>query len=860
MIKVRLTYDPYNIQTSLNIDGQNVKKIKGAYDRIKGFISRPIPLQSWIDPCEFQNWKGLLLEIISDTNEDAVEFTYRGRKIDFDDFEESMRYQAKYENNKLYDIEVTFVTDFIYDDKTMLQRVDNAYEKICSEEFKRLIDNKIKLESKDPDNVNQTGCSVLQQVYMNLEKVYRQAKDSEFRIVFSGMYTCGKSTIINAILGKALLPTSDETCTSKVFKIIHDPSVEYAKMYCTDGDIDDENFNIVVPEKEYTAKTLEDKFVQMFPKGDKNQLVPSNPENIKTVVIKTNIASLYPRNAPYDANSMKLVLIDTPGTSSGEGNMIKEGPSHIDITRGVIESDKKEMVIFATNATADADVSIQTFLDMVDKCDDESVYDQRFLFVLNRADECSFNVDESWGKKLARITDYYTSKETRKIKNPRFFPTSAKGVFKIRTGEVENDAFYESVCAKYYTYNRRQQKYVVADGKKHYHLDEVCATSQNIKNQISERIDYIHKNEQDEFVKMDKEIELHSGIVSLEMAIQDYIEKYAFPLKIQTLLKSYKTIFREVGQSLTKTLKEFNDAVDARENEELRARKEENDAKVAETVKMSLIAVTKAVLEKKQRLEEVSRDFNKSSLQAEKDIKLQMMKAIEDAERRGRKVSKKNESKAIKEQIFDIVQSAANTCYNELSVILTQSNDSVKQIEREILQFFNQVKDSVNLEDFKIEYTTDFDSINAQTLSSIKELKNITRNPEWDEGFFLFRPIRRWINGIEKYNTEYFLDHDELKRELSKLKASFDNSIQIAFAKNKNSLADAVASLVDKMTKLQNAVEIQTNQLQIMKQNISVIVADIQQKQLLEKQLREDKYTLEKIKETLSFLDIEEEE
>jgi len=783
MIKVKLTYDPYHMKTSLNIDGQNAKRVAGMYENIKKYIKQEIPLQSWIDASAFQSWKGLLIEIIGDTNEDTIEFTYRGRKIDFEDFQESMLYQSKYENNGMYDIDVSFVPVFIYDDKDMLERVKKAYSIIQSDDFKKIIDNKVLEFGED---------SRLCQAYQNLEEVYSNAMDSEFRIVFSGMYTCGKSTLINAVLGKEILPTSDGTCTSKIFKIIHDSTIEFATMSCVD-----KNGKVVVGEKAYTEQELADKFAEIFPRGKDNELLPSNPTSIETVIIRTNISSLYPENAQYDEKSMQLVVIDTPGTSSGEGNMVENGPAHVDITRGIIESDKKEIIILATSAIEDKDDSIQDFLDMVDKGDDQGAYDQRFLFVLNKADCCTFKPGESWSTKLSGIKNYYVGKKDqkdRKIQNPRFFPTSALGAYKVRAGKTKQDAKYKAVEANYYFYDDDEEMYIPNPKKANFHFDEFCATSQAIKDDISELLKASKNSDKKVAEKRKDEVLLHSGIVSLEMAIRDYIEKYAFPLKIQALLKSYQTIFKDVGQSLTKTLKDFNDTVDAKKSEELKKEKEERDAQEAENIKRSLIAVSKAVLEKKQKLEEIARDFNKSSLQAEKDIKLQMMKAIEDAERRGSQTSQKNNTASLKIQISNIVQTAATMCYGKLKQILNDSNSNVKDVEREILEFFNQIKDIVHIDGFKIDYTTVFSAINTQSLISIKELKNTMRNPEWDEGFFLFRPIRRWLNDVEKYKTEYFLDRDELKRELSALKASFDVSIQNAFIQNKKSLEKAIAN------------------------------------------------------------------
>ena len=88
MITVRITYDPYHMTTSMNIGGINVKRATGTYDKIKKYVTKKIPLQSWLDASRFQDWKGLLLEIIGNSNEDVVHFTtYLHKEKKFSEFE-----------------------------------------------------------------------------------------------------------------------------------------------------------------------------------------------------------------------------------------------------------------------------------------------------------------------------------------------------------------------------------------------------------------------------------------------------------------------------------------------------------------------------------------------------------------------------------------------------------------------------------------------------------------------------------------------------------------------------------------------------------------------------------------------------
>ena len=450
MIRVKIAYDPYHMKTSLNINGQNVKHIARGYERISHFAKQEIPLQNWIDPIPFQNWKGLLWEILGNSFENEIEFYFKGREIDFVDLRESILAQSELGK---YRVKVGFPEDmqnFCYDDQKILERVKTAYNLIRSDDFKKILEDKL-------FEIGET--SELYAAYQNLPQKFNDALDGEFRIVFSGMYTCGKSTIINAILGKDILPTRDGTCTSKVFKIKHDPYVAFAKMSCVD-----KVGNVVVEEQEYTEESLKVAFDHIFPRGDGDTLLPSNPPTIDTVLISTSMASLYPTSATYKQNDMNIVVVDTPGTSSGEGNNVVDGASHFDIAKGVIESGKKEIVVFATNATVDKDTSIIDFLKMVDDGDPHRAYDQRYLFVLNKADGCSLKPGESWPQKLKGIQKYYTDDGKRAIKNPRFFPTSALAALLIRSDRAKGSE-YGAIREKYYSYNEDDEDFVANEKK-----------------------------------------------------------------------------------------------------------------------------------------------------------------------------------------------------------------------------------------------------------------------------------------------------------------------------------------------------------------------------------------------------------
>lgn len=842
MITVRIKYDPYHMTTSMNIGGFNVKRATGVYDKIKKYVTKKIPLQSWLDASRFQDWKGLLLEIIGNSNEDAVHFVFRGRELDFLDLKESMEFQKQECHNGMYDIDVTYDPQFIYDDRTMLRRVKLAYDMIQSDNFRKIIEDKTFGYGED---------SRLRKTYNKLKEIYDSAMDSEFRIVFSGMYTCGKSTLINAVLGKELLPSTDGTCTSKIFRILHDPSVAYAKMYCVNA-----NGKVVVPEEEYTEETLAAKFAELFPRGSNNQLLPSNPPSIDAVIITTDISSLYPENAQYDQNSMRLVVVDTPGTSSGEGNMVKDGPAHIDITRSVIESDKKEMVILATSAIEDKDDSIQTFLDMVDKTEEQGAYDQRFLFVLNKADLCTFKPGETWEAKLQSIRGYYIGDQSKKriIQNPRFFPTSAVGALKVKTGRTKNDSKYNAVLANYYSWDEDEECWVKCAQKELFHLDEYCAASQSIKSEVKEKLRVACSNCKPA-EKRRAEVLYHSGILTLELAIRDYIEKYAFPLKIQTLLATYETIFKEIGQVLKLTSSRFEEALAAKVDLEQKKRKEEQERQHEREVQESLIAVAEMAAEKKVKLEELAQDFIASSLRAAKDIKTTMNISLEEAKKTGKSREGSYYGNEQQQKIQAIVDEGARNCYAILERQLQESGEQVAQIEQEILQFHEEIKKLITFnQDFKIEYTTAYQEVSTDAVLNVKRLKRTVRNPEWDRGFFLFRPFRRLFNSISKTITEdQGLDMEELERIIADLRAELDANVDGVFNTNRKALENAIDILVKNIDQLDEEVREYADRISGIGMHIIALSDNIESKTAFVEKLKAYRELIEEISNALDF-------
>lgn len=213
MIKVEINYNPYFMKTLIKINGQNICE-NSNYSRFHRYINANMPMQTWIEPIAHDEWNGFLEEIISDSGETKLDITFKGRKIDFNDLNKALEVQ----NNEREDenkISISYTKEITISDNQLSTDIDYVVQQMLSDEFKLLVDER--------------KSDYLREKYSLLEENYKRARGKEFKIIFAGLYSSGKSTLINSILGKNILPTSDRTCTSNVFKIRHSKDVEYAE-------------------------------------------------------------------------------------------------------------------------------------------------------------------------------------------------------------------------------------------------------------------------------------------------------------------------------------------------------------------------------------------------------------------------------------------------------------------------------------------------------------------------------------------------------------------------------------------------------------------------------------------------------
>lgn len=235
----------------------------------------------------------------------------------------------------------------------------------------------------------------------------------------------------------------------------------------------------------------------------------------------------------------KLVIIDTPGTDSNESDDGK-GHNADEISRltPVFESNG-DMVILSIN---ESDVDSKGLSRLVggisNKFDkDSDVYNDRFLFVVNKCDMRPFTPENTTTDFINR----YRKKLKELTKNqsfiPRIFPMCAAvpGALYFKDESCGNGI----VSFNKYIYGGDTDmgfmKYHI-DPNPNYYFSQYCDVPQYKKDWYEAKFNKIKESDKGGALL------IQSGFVCLEDAIKDYVERFAYPIRINRILRTYETI------------------------------------------------------------------------------------------------------------------------------------------------------------------------------------------------------------------------------------------------------------------------------------------------------------------------------
>lgn len=451
MKKIDIKYNPYKVCSTISVDGKLPMKGSALNDMGKR------RLQEWIESLPI-----VLLKEYRDTN---FEISFTGTQMDYDDV------VAAFDAAK----DKVAVTKWNFINKAEPSEAEALIDGIFTD-----IQNGPIQELKD----------------QRIIEAFEKAKNSRFEINVIATMSSGKSTLINALLGKRLMPAANEATTATIVKII-------------DTEKDGDEFDAKAYDKSNNlVESIENITLQQMTELNKN-------ETISTI-------ELFGKIPFVKSVGMKLVLVDTPGPNNSRDI------THKEMTYRMLQNSDKTLVLYVMNGTQLGINDEKMFLDDVSRVMREGGKQsrERFIFAVNKMD--SFKPKEEGETCIIRaLENAKNGLEERGIFQPNIFPVSSLSALEKRSEDDEPMAIDN--------FKRGIKKYPCLHFDNYYQFSHQDIS---IQNHLSTAL-----NEADEMTA----VELHSGIVNIEMAINQYVNKYAKTLKVTDLVLSFDEKLKELA-------------------------------------------------------------------------------------------------------------------------------------------------------------------------------------------------------------------------------------------------------------------------------------------------------------------------
>lgn len=466
LTEVYIRYNPYRLTTTMTINGNPLSEDSSLAQAISGKR-----LQSWISslPEMLKNERG--------SREFQIRF--HGNALDYDDVKDSFEQARK--------------KGIISDYHTMCEEAvgdSDVYESILRTY------NDLMGDPYFTDSLSKSDRE-------GLESAIKRVQNNIFPIHVIATMSSGKSTLINALLRRKLMPSKNEACTAIITEILDD---------------DGKDFSAIV----YDRSDNEIKTIAKLTYDIMNEL--NSNEDISRVSVEGNIPFL-------EVTETRLKLVDTPGPNNARNQ------NHRETTYRNINSATENMILYVLNytqlATNDDENLLRYVAEEIRKGGKETR--DRFIFVLNKMD--AVTNDDSIAHAID-VTKAYLAKHG--IDDPQIFPCSAFAALGIRTLLTDIDPYdsdaVDDAVEKYNNYDIADVADLVRKinrkKDKELYLEQYSTLTPSEQEKLRNRL-----VKAKEMGDRKTEALIHSGICSVESAIKAYVQKYAKAKKIRDFVE-----------------------------------------------------------------------------------------------------------------------------------------------------------------------------------------------------------------------------------------------------------------------------------------------------------------------------------
>lgn len=318
---------------------------------------------------------------------------------------------------------------------------------------------------------------------------YERARSADFDIAVIATMSSGKSTLINALLGQDLLPTANDATTAKISRIRDVDGVDGFSVSCKNKDED-----LIYEETIATPELLQEY---------------NKDKEVFYVDIEGDIPGI-------SNQELRLNLIDTPGPNNSATE------EHRNVTYSIInDTERQPIILYILDATKPEDESdawlLQSIADKIKEGGQQA--QDRFIFVMNKADEVVEKNDGTIDDIIRRRQQYLNR---RGIGMAQIIPISARTAKLLRMGDtITDDDDFDNLESGRRKARRKQ-------------FDQAAMLSPSCR----EKLKHIKQEAQERGDQYTLDL-ISTGIIGLELTINEYLEKYAYPYKISQIVSTF---------------------------------------------------------------------------------------------------------------------------------------------------------------------------------------------------------------------------------------------------------------------------------------------------------------------------------
>ena len=360
MQTVVLMHNPYKVLSTIQVNGEEPKRDSKLIQYLKQ---------------RFQLWVDKLPSLLAEEyNDDEFEITFHGTDMDYQDLLVSTKDAAK--DGLKFTIKKIPAKEF------------GEKEADIRELFKKV--KALPFEELQAPAV---------------EDAFKKAFNEEFEVNVVATMSAGKSTLINALLGKKLMPSKQGACTATITRIKDDDDSTF-KAVSVDQDGNEMDTYSVLDYKTMTS-------------------LNKNPQ-VSEIGVEGNIPFV-------SSKEIKLILIDTPGPDNARDKR------HGQVTAKALDQSSKMLVLFVMNGGKLHDEAQDMFLKRIAKSMSVGGKQsrERFMFVINKLDDYDEEDDDIANETIPDTVKYL---EEMGIENPNIFPAAALPALLIRRYQSTFDA------------------------------------------------------------------------------------------------------------------------------------------------------------------------------------------------------------------------------------------------------------------------------------------------------------------------------------------------------------------------------------------------------------------------------------